>query len=260
MAEFLLDSLVTYNPWILPVSTTVGEAARLLDETGISAWPVLNDEGALLGVAEAAALAAALPAVDPSVQTIKCIVNRRATPVELAMSSKAALQALLRHRARLLPVIDSGAVVGTVSGCDFLRELGRLQPRVARDLVVDHLERHYETLDSDAPLDRAEALLARGSSYVVVVQGDFPIGAISPALLARAQVQEFARRAAQPKAVPRTVGHVLQSIPMITPSRTLAEAASLMSEHQVDALAVANQSAQLQGVITEADILLAAAA
>ncbi len=255
MLATALDALITYNPWTLTPETTLAEAARLLDETGIAQWPILNDDGACLGMLGTAALLAALQQ-DPSGQSpLAAHVDTTAQPLPLDASPQQALEQLARGR-RMLPVSDGERIVGTLSACDLLRELSYGGP-AARELIIEHMQRTAETLDADASLDQALAAVAGAQRHVVVVQGDFPLGALSRMGLMQAAVKDFARAQRGAGLTPRTVGQLLHSCPTIQPGRTLGEAAALMVEHQLDALAVTNQAASLLGLLTEEHLLRA---
>ncbi len=257
MLASALDTLVTFNPWTLSPATPLAEAARLLDETGISAWPVVGNDGELIGSVTASLLAEAFCGDAPAEQTIAAIVDRQAKALPLSSCPMVALEQMLATGRRMTPVTDAGRIVGTLTTSDFLREMSYGSSRAARELVIDHLEKATEPLDSDATLQQACAAVASNAKPIVIVQGDFPLGSITPAALASARVQQFARRLRGAACADRTVGQLLQSAPTIAPGRSLGEAASLMVEHQFDALAVANQSAHLLGVITEQHILCA---
>ena len=255
MLATALDALITYNPWTLSPATTLAEAARLLDETGISQWPILNDDGVCLGMLGTAALLAALEQ-DPSGQSpLARHIDTTAQPLLLDATPQQALQQLAAGR-RMLPVSDGERVVGTLSTSDFVRELSYGGP-LARELVLEFMQRSAETIDADASLAQGLAALSGTQRYLVAVQGDFPLGALSRFSLMQAAVKDFARAQRGETLGARTVGQLLQSCPTIQPGRTLGEAAALMVEHQLDALAVTNQSASLFGLLTEEHLLRA---
>jgi CBS domain-containing protein len=255
MVDAALDSLISYNPWTLSPATTLAEAARILDETGLGQWPVVNDEGELAGQLSAVEVSAAL-AHDAAGQGLIANLVRAVTPVELDVCPRKTLAFMLEHGLRMLPVVDGGRAVGTLSTTDYLRELSS-GGRIARELVLEFIERSTESIDADATLDQAGSAFASGASCLVVVQGDFPLGAITPVQIAFAQVQQFARSQRGASNTKRTLGQLLQSAPTIGPGRTLGEAATLMVEHNLDALAVASQAGQLAGVLLESRILQA---
>jgi len=257
MLATALDTLVTYNPWTLSPATTLAEAARLLDETGISAWPVVDDDGSLVGSLTACAVDQALLRHPTGQESIAAIVARDAAAMTLATCPLDALTQMLDAGRRVAPVIEADRVVGTLSTTDFLRELSYGSSRAGREVVIDYLDKSAETLDSDATLQQAYDTIVKSAKSIVIVQGDFPLGALSGAAVSFARVQQFARRQRGAANAERTVGQLLQSTPTVAPGRSLAEAANLMVEHQLDALAVANQSAHLLGVLTEEHILRA---
>jgi CBS domain-containing protein len=158
---------------------------------------------------------------------------------------------MLATKVRMLPVCDGERIVGTLATADFLRELSCGGARLGRELLVDFFQRPSESIESDVTLAQARA--AFGSApLLVVVQGDFPLGAITATDIAHAEVQQFARASA-----PRTLGQWLTTTPTIGPGRSLAEAATLMVEHNLNALAIVSQRSQLAGVITEDRLLRA---
>jgi CBS-domain-containing membrane protein len=144
-----------------------------------------------------------------------------------------------------------------LSTSDYLCELALAGGRAGRELLIEHLERCVESIDADATLDDAHAAFAGGANCLIVVQGDFPLGAITPVQIAFAQVQQFARIRRGASSARRSLGQLLQAAPTIGPGRTLAEAATLLVDHNLDALAVVSQSGQLAGVLMEEQILRA---
>lgn len=258
MLETGLETLITYNPWTLSSATSVAEAARLLDDTGIGHWPIVDDEGMLTGELSTEAVAAALESHADGDVPVRMVMDPFPEPIDLAACPLTALRQMLAQQRRMLTVIDHGRVIGTLAASDYLRELAGIGRHAATELVLDHLERSTESIDADASIDAAMAALVSGRSrHLVVVQGDFPLGAVSRAGLTHARVQEHAQRLQGAPRPPRTLGHLLQSAPTIPPGRTLGEAASLMAEHNLDALAVITQGASLLGIITDEHILTA---
>jgi CBS domain-containing protein len=253
MVDAALDSLITYNPWTLTPATTLAEAARILDETSIGQWPIVTDEGELAGTITAREVSLAL-IKDPAGKLSVATFAKAVKPIELGACPRQTLDFMLEQRLRMLPVVDGGRVVGTLSTSDYLRELSSAGGRIARELLIEYLERSVESIDADATLDEAQAAFAN-TNCLVVEQGDFPLGAITPVQIAFAQVQQFARTQRGASCARRTLGQLLQATPTIVPGRTLAEAATLLVDHNLDALAVVSQSGQLAGVLLEERIL-----
>jgi CBS domain-containing protein len=256
MPATALDTLITFNPWTLSPATAVAEAARLLDETGVHHWPLVDDDGALVGTLGAAALAGALERDRSGGTRIELIADMQPVSVTLDACPLETLAAMLRSGKRMLPVTDAGRVIGALSTTDYLRELSYGGARVATEPIVDFVEKSGEPIDSDASLEQVQTLLNE-AEFLVVVQGDFPLAAITRTNLAIARVQQFARSARGAANAVRTIGQLLQTAPTIPPGRSLGEAAALLVEHQLDALAVTSQAAHLSGVLTEETLLRA---
>jgi CBS domain-containing protein len=258
MIQTGLDALITYNPWTLVATTTLGEAVRLLDETGIGQWPVVDDDGRWLGSLDTELVVSALGDRALCDAPVSEFMHRDEPPVNLGTSPRDALQRMRAPQPRFLAVVDGERVVGTLSPADFVRELSYGENPVARELIIDHMQTHLDPLDTEQTVDEALACLnGRQKDYAAVAQGDFPFGAVSRAALFQARGRALARQLRGETSPARTLGQILHRAPTTPPGRTLGEAASLMVEHDVDALAVANQAAHLLGIVTEDQIVQA---
>ena len=104
--------------------TSIKEAAQLLVEHGISALPVLDAAGALVGIVSEADLvpmrnAAATPTVVADVMT-RAVLSLRAES-EVSQATRTMLKAGIKRA----PVISSRKVVGVVSRRDLVRVIAR---------------------------------------------------------------------------------------------------------------------------------------
>ncbi|MEU2238359.1 CBS domain-containing protein [Streptomyces sp. NPDC018338] len=120
--------------------TSFKEIARLLDEYGITAVPVVDDENRPVGVVSEADLLRRHTAKDgPS--TAEAMMS---SPVVTARPSWTAVEAarlMERHRVKRLPVVDSeGRLIGVLSRSDllqlFLRRDRSIQEEIREDVVV----------------------------------------------------------------------------------------------------------------------------
>ncbi|MDV5143699.1 CBS domain-containing protein [Streptomyces sp. SBC-4] len=120
--------------------TSFKEIARLLDEYGITAVPVVDDENRPVGVVSEADLLRRHTAKDgPS--TAEAMMS---SPVLTARPSWTAVEAarlMERHRVKRLPVVDSdGRLIGVLSRSDllqlFLRRDRSIQEEIREDVVV----------------------------------------------------------------------------------------------------------------------------
>ncbi|MFB7589053.1 CBS domain-containing protein [Streptomyces sp. NPDC056169] len=120
--------------------TSFKEIARLLDEYGITAVPVVDDDNRPVGVVSEADLLRRHTAKDgPS--TAEAMMS---SPVVTARPSWTAVEAarlMERHRVKRLPVVDSdGRLIGVLSRSDllqlFLRRDRSIQEEIREDVVV----------------------------------------------------------------------------------------------------------------------------
>ncbi len=261
-----LDTLITFNPFTVSVDLPLAEVVQLLGHTGTRHWPVLDAEGALTGVVSAADIVRAMQACecDGAGQSklalgwlrVEAVMCREPDSVQFGDCPWESLALMIKKRRCMLPVIEDGVVVGTLSTFDFLRELSYGESPIARELVRDHCEKEYETFDYDQPYDQAlTSLCEQEKRYGVVVRGDLPMGTVSRRTLSRTHCENlvralFGETLGQPK-----LCELLKTCPTITPGRTIGEAASLMVEHNLDAIAIATQAGHLLGLVTDDQIL-----
>lgn len=120
--------------------TSFKEIARLLDEYGITAVPVVDEENRPVGVVSEADLLRRHTAKDgPS--TAEAMMS---SPVRTARPSWTAVEAarmMERHRVKRLPVVDAeGRLIGVLSRSDllqlFLRRDRSIQEEIREDVVV----------------------------------------------------------------------------------------------------------------------------
>lgn len=263
-----LDTLITYNPFTVAADLPLAEVVQLLGHTGTRHWPVVDSQGALTGVVSAADIVRAMEACecDGASQSklaltwlrVEAVMCRDADAVQHGDCPWDALELMLKKRRCMLPVIEDGVVIGTLSTYDFLRELSYGESPIARELVCDHCEKDYETLDYDQHYEAAlEILCNTERRHAVVVRGDLPMGTVSRRKLSRVRCENLVRALFGESLRNPLLGELLKTCPTIAPGRTLGEAAGLMVEHSLDALAVANQAGHLLGLVTEDRILQA---
>jgi CBS domain-containing protein len=139
-----------------------------------------------------------------------------------------------------------------------LRELSYVSSRAAGELVVDWIVRPADAIEAELPLSAGQEQLRRANAIVLpVMQGDFPLGAVTRRGLLRMCVRQWAQHQGEDSPADRTLGHLLQASPILAPGRSLGEAAAEMVQYNIDALVVANQAAHLLGIITDDFILRA---
>ncbi|MGW6395719.1 CBS domain-containing protein [Streptomyces sp. NPDC055103] len=120
--------------------TSFKEIARLLDEYGITAVPVVDDENRPVGVVSEADLLRRHTAKDgPS--TAEAMMTSPAVTARPSWTAVEAARLMERHRVKRLPVVDSeGRLIGVLSRSDllqlFLRRDRSIQEEIREDVVV----------------------------------------------------------------------------------------------------------------------------
>lgn len=117
-----LAAVMTRSVHVVAPFSSIRSAARLIEENHISALPVVDAEGTVVGVVSAADLVgqiaggSRLGAVAADVMTSPPVVARPATPI------REAARLMYRRHLQNLPVVDAaGRLQGIVSRGDLLR-------------------------------------------------------------------------------------------------------------------------------------------
>ncbi len=165
--EVMTKAVVTARP-----GATLKEAALLLAENGISGLPVVNDEGAVVGVVSEADILAKETAAeserhgvahwlldtrDPWLETrfaARTVEEAMSSPVQTIDPDRPVVEAatrMLEEGINRLPVVDpDGTLVGLVSRGDLVRAFVRSDEAIRREIEEDLLR---GTLRIDHPDD-----------------------------------------------------------------------------------------------------------
>jgi len=135
--------VVTVRP-----GASIKEAARLLIEHGISALPVLDAGGALVGIVSEADLVPLETRPDPRTQatppapsaggvprTVADVMTRRVTSVRATSEVSQAARTMLDEGIKRVPVMSGRKVVGIVSRRDLVRVIAREDEAVRHELA-----------------------------------------------------------------------------------------------------------------------------
>lgn len=111
--------VITISP-----NETTQDLARLLAENSIGAAVVLASDGLMLGVASERDIVLALTQIGPQAlgMPISAIMNRNLAYCSAHDSVETVMQLMTARRARHLPVLDHGELVGIVSIGDVVKE------------------------------------------------------------------------------------------------------------------------------------------
>lgn len=142
VSELMTTPAVTTTP-----ETSIKAAARLLRDRGVAAVPVLDADGALVGVVSeldllrgtvvpdpVAHLFPVPDAAGPVPRTVADVMTSEVAVVAPSGDLHDAAQLMRRSGVRSLPVLEHGRVVGVVSRADLLRVLAREDEEVAEDV------------------------------------------------------------------------------------------------------------------------------
>ncbi|MFF8606937.1 CBS domain-containing protein [Streptomyces sp. NPDC015346] len=132
VADLMTPTAVAVQP-----GTSFKEIARLLDEYGITAVPVVDEDNRPVGVVSEADLLRRHTAKDgPS--TAEAMMT---SPVVVARPSWTAVEAarlMERHRVKRLPVVDSGGqLIGVLSRSDLLQLFLRRDRAIQEEILED---------------------------------------------------------------------------------------------------------------------------
>lgn len=143
VTEIMSQPVIAVTP-----ETTVKEAARLLVQHGISALPVLNGRGALVGIISEADLMPIETRPDPRSQATPLVPSASTTPrtvaevmthpvITVAAVSEVAqaARAMLSAGVKRVPVMRGRRVVGIISRRDLMRVIARDDEAVREELV-----------------------------------------------------------------------------------------------------------------------------
>ena len=268
MFDSQLSTLITYNPFSVTPHTSLDELVRMLDQLGFHHWPVVATDGGLVGIVseydivrtleECRAAALAPVAATSGGRQRPCLaedlMQQRVVTVQLGESPHEALARMIKNHIHSLPVLDGQQMLGIITSSDFLREFSYGSLPISRRPVSTLMSSPAEPLDVDASLSEAyHAFHLAGVDYLPVVQGDLPLGIVSRRGVRKARCRKTARELVDDSsfAGPISVAQLIADAPTIRPGCTLGEAATLMVEHQQQAIAVLNQANRLVGVLSE---------
>ena len=252
-----LGTYVTYNPFAVSLETRVDDLLQMVESMATHYFPVVDGEQRLIGVvSESDLMQLSRGRTQPGCETdatIEQIVSRQLVTVDHLASPRRALQLLIDYQIQSLPVLQNGKLLGIVTTGDFLREFSYGQMICAKEPVSDILKSPAEPIDPDATIDQVVAAMDQAKlNHQVVVQGGCPIGIVDRREIAKAtSLGDSGGKLSGSN----SVVNVLRKTPAFRPGQRMNEAAALMLEHGLSALAVTNQANRFLGIITADEIL-----
>lgn len=129
----------------VPAGAPVSKAVKILSERGFSALPVVDGDGALVGVvSEADVISHRFAAADSpngagvthehTAQTVQQVMTSHPTFVDQSASMGTIADAMISGHRRSIPVVDGVRLVGVISRSDVMRSLAGRDAQVALDI------------------------------------------------------------------------------------------------------------------------------
>jgi len=142
VTEIMSRSVIAVTP-----ATPIKEAARLLVEHGVSALPVLDARGELVGIVSEADLIKVEARPDPRSQAtpvapsagtaprmVSDVMTTEVISVKAATEVSQAVRTMLDAGIKRVPVLDGRRVIGVVSRRDLMRVIARSDQSVSHDV------------------------------------------------------------------------------------------------------------------------------
>src|SRR4051812_39521164 len=127
--EFMTTTVATVHP-----STSISDAGRLLLERDVTALPVVDPDGRLVGIVSRTDLVERRVLPDPRAhmipvsvddsappRTVGSVMTEDVTTLSPGADEAEATKLLIEHRVKSIPVVSDGRLVGVVSVTDILR-------------------------------------------------------------------------------------------------------------------------------------------
>src|SRR5208282_1355932 len=116
-SDVMTDAVVSVRP-----DTPTSQVARLLLDNGISAMPVVDSDGAPVGMVSEGDLIGR----DEAARTARDIMSAPVVTVGEETEVGEIARLLAAHRIKRVPVVRDGRIIGIVSRADLLRALAAL--------------------------------------------------------------------------------------------------------------------------------------
>jgi CBS-domain-containing membrane protein len=161
VTEIMSRPVITASP-----STPVKDAARLLVEHGISALPVLDARGTLVGIVSEADLMPMQTRPDPRSQatpqrpsagrsplTVGEVMTRQVLTLGASTEVSRAARALLEAGVKRMPVVRGRRVIGIVSRRDLIRVIARRDDSIRPEILNRIRELGLVTSEEDLKVE-----------------------------------------------------------------------------------------------------------
>lgn len=263
-----LETLATFNPISVHEDVTLDVLLERLYSTGFHHWPVVDDQQHVIGMisdqdivraaTERHIANATLEQCRKNYQVdISSFMKRHVETIDSSGSPLDALCRIIERGIHCLPVTKDGLLWGMVTTTDFIREFA-YSSHVVREVTVQEIyDSDPQLVEIDTPIEVVRKLFIEGGlSYVLVIQGDSPLGVITARDLRRYCCRQIARTLFDGQFdETSTAIDLLKTTSCLQRTCTLGHAAMTMYEQQINAVMVCPRGEEYYGVITEDQIL-----
>lgn len=263
-----LETLVTFNPISVHADDTLDELLERLYTTGFHHWPVVDDQQHVIGmISDQDIVRAATERYIANTSFEQCrqsyqvcirsFMKRHVETIDHAASPREALGRILELGVHCLPVTKEGALWGMVTTTDFIREFAYSSHVVRDDVVQDVYDSDPLFVEIDTSVEEIRKLfIEKGLSYVLVAQGQSPLGVITARDLRRHCCRQMARTLYDGQLGDTGIAiDLLKTTSCLMRTCSLGHAATTMYEQQINAVMVCPKGEEYSGVITEDHVL-----
>ncbi len=252
MKRTTLASILTPNVTTLPIDVSVLYAMELMSLGKLSSLIIVDTDNHPIGIFTERDSLKVISGKIPLDSHLGDVMTQGVYTVHMddeihdtyaIMSEKG-----FRH---LVIVDDEGKLAGVATQGDFLRHIG-FDNMTYSKTITTAMTRSVVLLNRDATIKYAAAQMAEHHcDYGVITEGMMPIG-----LITERDILQYA--SAKHEFSDDPIWRVYQSdFPVCTEETSLSEAASLMEQHGVHQLIVADEEGNLVGLLTRYDLLQA---
>ncbi|MFV2121731.1 CBS domain-containing protein [Streptomyces sp. Act-28] len=160
VADLMTPEAVAVRP-----DASAEEIARLLDEYGISAVPVVDEDERPIGVVSEADLLRRLPAEGRGSSTAGGLMSGPAVVARPGWNAVEAARVMERHHVRRLPVVDaSERLIGVLSRSDLIRLFLRRDRAIQEEILEDVVTRTLGLPPSAVTVDVEDGTVTLGGT------------------------------------------------------------------------------------------------
>jgi diguanylate cyclase (GGDEF)-like protein/PAS domain S-box-containing protein len=239
----IISDLMTFHADRVPLNATLGQAASLMVEAGISSVIVV-DENQVVGIVTERDVLHAMRQHEGISVPVRQVMTSPVHTVVATQDFRDAYREAARLGIRHLVVVDAkNRPIGVVTETDFRRHMGLGFFRQMNN-VAALMDTKFPQLSPTDSLQSALTIMERNrASCVVVVEANRPQGIVTE----RDVVRLFLTNAGETQ----LVGLMTSPVKTVHQDLPLAEAARLMQEHRFRHLLVVDDAGEVAGVLNE---------